>query len=324
MTEVGRARTPLLIGLVLAALLAVVAVAVAVFGGQPSSSLLPGPSATSDASVAQSSKPVDQAACLAADDRAPRPGEVRVFFTCGPQAIEHRAAFRRVAEGALPEDRLAAALGALLEGPTADERAIGSGPVVPPEWSAFLDAVELDDGVAVVDLNFGIVAQSAPNTGAQLRALSLGIGRTALDVDGVIAVDVHVGGSCGAFVVWIGEIAGCRIGGAPPDPSAAGTRWTLTSANVDGARLPVVASMLVAGGRISGFVPCIQYELHLAGAGMADVTGVDSADGACMEPTPAADRRYVDALHRVSTATLGDVELVLAGDGVELRFERAP
>jgi hypothetical protein len=326
MTEVGQARTPLLIGLVLAALLAVVAVAVAVFGGRPSSTPLADPSpATSKPSGAASSEPVDQSACLARDDRAPDPDEVRIFFTCGPQAVEHRAVFRSVAEDASPEARLAAALAALLAGPTTEERAVGYGPVVPGEWSAFTDAIELVEGVAVVDLDFGVVAQGAPNTGAQLRAMSLGIGQTALDVDGVAAAEVHVGGGCGGFVVWMGGIADCRVGGAPRDPSAAGTWWNLTSATVDTERVPVVASILAGSGRLSGFVPCIQSELHLADASEAtDVIGVDSAEGPCMAPTPVVNRRYVEALHRVSTATIGDVELVLEGDGVELRFERSP
>lgn len=324
MTEVGRARTPLLIGLVLAALLAVVALAVAVLGNRQSTTLVD-PSPATSPSVSASSEPVEPAACLASDDRAPRPDEVRVFFTCGPPAVEHRAAFRSVAEDASPETRLAAALAALLAGPTAEERAVGSGPVVPSDWGAFTDSIKLVDHVAVVDLDFGIVGHSAPNTGAQLRAMSLGIGQTALGVDGVGAVEVHVGGSCGAFVIWMGEIADCRVGGAPRDPSAAGTWWNLTSAIVDGERVPVVASILVGSGRASGFVPCSQYELHLVGAGaVAAVSGVDSAERACPEPTPEKNRRYVDALHRVSTATARDGELVLAGDGVELRFVRAP
>lgn len=136
--------------------------------------------------------------------------EVLVFFGCEWVPNESRAVLRSVADTASSSDRLVAALTALFAGPTLEETELGYLGTVPAEWARIPFTVELlPDGLAIVDFDESILLEGPPNTGAQLGALTFSIRSTAVQFLDVTAVELRVGGSCGAFAVWLGEVGQC-------------------------------------------------------------------------------------------------------------------
>lgn len=126
---------------------------------------------------------------------------VRVWFSRdeAPVAVERRVA------GANP----AAALAALMEGPTPEERAAGL-------WSWFSDStrhalrdVRLEDGFLVVD--FAGLPSLIPNasTSAGSRELLASLDSTTLQFPGVDSVEYRLDGSCDAFWEWLQR--GCEV-----------------------------------------------------------------------------------------------------------------
>jgi hypothetical protein len=139
----------------------------------------------------------------------------------------------------------------------------------------------------------------------------------------VTGIEVHVGGSCGAFVVWMGEIVRCLVGGDPANSSTVGDGWIIEDAVMDGERIPVVVSVVLGEHSISGFVPCSQYELELVEAdGSMTISGLEVTERVCGTPAGSADETYLAAIRRLTTVEIVDDEMLLSGPGVELRFRR--
>lgn len=247
-------------------------------------------------------------------------GEVLVYFPCGTHGVEMAAVVRSAAANEEPPARLAAAVDEVLLGPRPQEVAAGFKRSVPAEWHHVAHSVRLDgDELAVIDFDPSILSLTAPNTSAQFHSLTSSLGRTALEAAAVERVEVHIGGSCGAFVVWMGEISDCGVAGNPPGEGSSLQRWALDSAEVDGERLPIVGSVLVSESSISGFAPCSQYEIRFEGE---TVTSADVTQRFCSNPEDATHARYFAALERLTTASFGAGVLALNGPGIELRFSR--
>ncbi|MEO6295281.1 MAG: hypothetical protein ABIP01_02150 [Candidatus Limnocylindria bacterium] len=211
----GRARVPILVGLVGAFVLMGVAVFVATLGsGQnsvtPSSSIAvterPSRAATSS-TAAPSASP---AVCATVRHPEPAPDEVLVSFGCESVPTELRSVIRLVEDGAGPAERITAAFDALFDGPRPDERRRGYTLMFADEWADLAFSVEvLPDGLALVDFDEAILGFGPPNTSAQLHGLSETMRATGLQFPEVTAIELRVRGSCGAITIWLGEVADC-------------------------------------------------------------------------------------------------------------------
>lgn len=213
---VGNARVPILIGLVGAILLMGVAVFVATMGdgrirASPAPTVAldrPGSPGLSSSPSPSASLPV--AACLQTPNPEPGSNEVLVYFGCDPNSAGIRPVVRDVADGADPSERMTTALDALFDGPAPEERGPGFTPALPAEWADVSFTVELlPDGLAILDFDQSILDLGPPNTAAQFHFLTESIGSTGFQFLEVTAMELRVRGSCGAFVVWMGELAGC-------------------------------------------------------------------------------------------------------------------
>lgn len=325
--DAGKARASLIIGLVGAFVLMAVAIAVAVIGGEPeptpevgpSTAMSPSPAASASSSGARSI----ESALTCADLEDPVVGvhEVLVFFTCESSPTDLRAVLREGPGVAPVEDYLSTALEQLLAGPSPAEEAAGFRAPLPAEWADVPHTVDLLDGLAIIDFDRDILRLGAPNTGSQIHLVSTALTRTALQFPSVTGIELHIGGSCGAFVVWMGEISHCLVGGDPAQSSTVVEWWMLEDAVVDGERVPAVVSVLLGGDSISGFVPCSQYELELVQRdGSMTISGREVTERDCATPAESADETYLAAIPRLTAVEIVDDELLLTGPGVELRF----
>lgn len=127
-------------------------------------------------------------------------------------------------------------------------------------------------------------------------------------------------------------------GGAPPsssspasvDPSGGDVLggWRLTSGSVDGEALPILddhpVTAILQASEIGGTAACNGYggRLSATGSGVR-VEELASTDMACMpDEVMALESAYFAALSRVTQIGVVGEELVMTGDGVELRFTR--
>lgn len=137
--DAGRARAPLIIGLVGAFVLMAIAIAVAVTGGHPeptpevgpSAAMSPSPAASASSSGARSTE--SAMTCAHREDPVVGAHEVLVFFTCESSPADLRAVLREAPGGAPIEDYLSAALEQLLAGPSPAEEAGGFRAPLPAE-----------------------------------------------------------------------------------------------------------------------------------------------------------------------------------------------
>lgn len=105
--------------------------------------------------------------------------------------------------------------------------------------------------------------------------------------------------------------------------------WILTDGTLDGAEVPIVEgsapTMTVAGSRVSGTAACNGYGTRIVvtdGVTRFDEWG--STAMACEEPLMASEAAFTTAMLRVRAATHTGDDLILTGDGVELRFAALP
>jgi heat shock protein HslJ len=113
------------------------------------------------------------------------------------------------------------------------------------------------------------------------------------------------------------------------NPFGKGT-WRLAEAVVDGAALGLVATHPVTlrsdGDSVGGISACNHYggRLRLSG-GSVTIDEIFMTEMACLdEGVMEMESAYLDALGRVDAVSLEDDHLVLAGDGVTLRFVEMP
>jgi heat shock protein HslJ len=114
-------------------------------------------------------------------------------------------------------------------------------------------------------------------------------------------------------------------GGGGEDPDIVGN-WSFVSGSLDGAAIDGADSVTLTADPLSlgGTSACNQYGAGYTIAGTAIVIeDAVSTMMACEDPLMETERAYLDALGRVDTVEMDGVDLVLSGDGVELRFTPA-
>lgn len=122
-------------------------------------------------------------------------------------------------------------------------------------------------------------------------------------------------------LVACGSGTGAGAGGADVEGE-----WQLRSGTTDGTAIPQPdgpgATLDVSGDRASGTAFCNHWfaTVRADGPGFA-LEGIGSTEMACRPDVMAAERAYLTALAAVDTATVDGEELVLTGEGVDLRFE---
>lgn len=139
---------------------------------------------------------------------APGSMVVKAYFTCDPTA--------QAAPGPAPVERvvprstgvLAASLGALLAGPTAEERAAGLTSWFSEETAGLLRGVRIDDGHAVVDLGDlpSVIPGASSSAGSALLLSELDA--TVFQFATVQTAEYRLQGSCTAFTEWL-QSGGC-------------------------------------------------------------------------------------------------------------------
>jgi heat shock protein HslJ len=119
--------------------------------------------------------------------------------------------------------------------------------------------------------------------------------------------------------------AGCQA--ATPSVELDGD-WRLVSGSVRGTLIALVPeaqiTMRIDGGEIGGTSACNHYGGQIADdGGEITIGALTMTEMACADEIMNAEAAYLDGLGLVTGAAGGTDELVLSGDGVELRFERA-
>jgi heat shock protein HslJ len=126
-----------------------------------------------------------------------------------------------------------------------------------------------------------------------------------------------------------GEPADAGDGGTAVDPFG-DTTWELTSGTVDGEDLVLVdgapVTLTVTDGQAAGRSACNNYFGELVVDGSSVTPGVfGSTEMACMEDgVMELEAAYLGAMQTVTGVAVEGEELVLTGEGVELRFAAQP
>lgn len=211
--NVGKARVPLIVGLVGAFVLMGIAIIVAVGTPQrrPAATATPSSSAVVAASEESAPEPSTSSALACADqgDPIPTSDQVMVFFTCEPPPADPRPVFRIDPGVDSIEARLHFALEQLLAGPTPEERDLGYSSVFPAASQELLIGVDVgDDGLATVDFANGLEAVGALNSSHNRFLLFGTVGETIFNFAEVEAIEFRIEGSCDQFATYFETI--CR------------------------------------------------------------------------------------------------------------------
>lgn len=178
----------------------------------------PRPSASTAAPTAPATAP--EAAPTCGSYRAPRPSpgpdqvEVQLAFHCDAEgdAASLFTVYRLVPRSAGP---LRAALGALLRGPDAVERAAGLGSFFGDGTAGALRSAAVRDGHAVVDLHDlrGIIPNASSSAGS--ARLLAQLDAAVFQFPSVTSAEYRLDGSCEAFGEWL-QYGGCDRRTRPP------------------------------------------------------------------------------------------------------------
>ena len=204
MVNIGKARLPLIIGLVGAFLLMGVAIFVAIANPRqrPVASATPSPSAVAAATDESAPDPSMEStlACTDQGDPVPTSDQVMVFFTCEPPPAEPRPVFRIDPGVDSVEGRVHFAIEQLLVGPTPEESELGYSSVFPPGSEELLIGVEVgEDGQATLDFSDALRTVGPLNSSHNRFLLFGTIGATIFQFDEVQAVEFRIEGSCERF-----------------------------------------------------------------------------------------------------------------------------
>ena len=205
--NVGKARVPLIVGLVGAFVLMGVAIFVAVGTSprRPAATGIPSPTAV----AVESEQPAPNAstrsalACADQGDPVPSSDQVMVFFTCEPPPADPRPVFRIDPGVDSVEARVHFALEQLLAGPTPEEGELGYASVFPPGSEELLIGVEVDDdGLAALDFADALQTVGALNSSHNRFLLFGTLGETTFQFDEVQAIVFRIEGSCEQFASY--------------------------------------------------------------------------------------------------------------------------
>jgi heat shock protein HslJ len=134
-----------------------------------------------------------------------------------------------------------------------------------------------------------------------------------------------------AAVVSLPGCAGAADGGTPrPAPEAVLVgSWELVEVSRDGAAVPLPGDgggmLVIESGGLRGQSFCNSFSgsYRLRGGALA-IGGLGGTEMSCAPDVMAAEQAYLTALGGADTAAVRDGELVLSGQGAELRFGRLP
>jgi hypothetical protein len=202
--NVGKARLPLIIGLVGAFVLMGVAIFVAIGTSQRRAvaTATPSPSVAVVASEAPARDPSTASALACTDQGNPVPtsDQVMVFFTCEPPPADPRPVFRIDPGVASTEAQLHFVLEQLLAGPTPEERDLGYSSVFPAGSEELLIGVDLrDDGLAVINFGDELRQVNNLNTSNQRFIVFGTLGASVFQFEAVAAIEFQIEASCEQF-----------------------------------------------------------------------------------------------------------------------------
>ncbi len=168
------------------------------------------PALPSELSAAPSVTPTAQATQSAAEaqcsETPPRADidEVLVFFTCGLEATRPVGPAVRSTDADTVDGRLAAALEALLAGPTDEEQARGLESWFSERTGDSLNGVQVDEGGrAIVDFaDFSGDIPNASSTAGRMQLLAE-LRATIFQFEDLMSVELWFDGSCNAFWAWL-------------------------------------------------------------------------------------------------------------------------
>ena len=124
-------------------------------------------------------------------------------------------------------------------------------------------------------------------------------------------------------------LAACAADQGSPQPDASdapvGGAWVLTGGSIDGVEAPVLdehrITLTINGSQIGGVAACNHYGGEITVG--VDGLKIDDLGGTamgCADPAMAAESAYMGALSRVRLIEREGEDLVVQGDGVDLRF----
>ena len=201
--NVGKARVPLIIGLVGAFVLMGVAIFVAIGTSQrrPVGTTTPAPTAAVVTSQEPAPEPSVESdlACTDQGDPVPSSDQVMVFFACEPPPADPRPVFRIDPGVDSIEARLHFVLEQLLSGPTPEEQDLGYSSVFPSGSEELLIGVRVGEG-GLATIDFTDALQAGALNSSHNRFLLFGtIGATIFQFDEVQAIEFRIEGSCDQF-----------------------------------------------------------------------------------------------------------------------------
>ena len=129
------------------------------------------------------------------------------------------------------------------------------------------------------------------------------------------------------MLVLLGVLALAACGTQAGGTADVEGEWHLTGGTADGAELPAPpgtqATLELAGDEARGTAFCNSWfaTARLDGSGFA-LDGIGQTEMGCPPEVMAAESAYLAALGGVATVAVRGDDLVLTGDGVELRFSR--
>ncbi len=202
--NVGKARVPLIIGLVGAFILMGVAIFVAVGTPQRRAVATASPSPTAVVGTSEEAAPdastTSALACADQGDPVPTSDQIMVFFTCEPPPANPRPVFRIDPGVDAIEARIHFALEQLLAGPTPEERDLGYSSVFPQDSEELLIGVEVgEDGLVTIDFADELRQMNNLNTSHQSFIVFGTLGASVFQFHDVRAVEFRIAGSCEQF-----------------------------------------------------------------------------------------------------------------------------
>lgn len=312
----GRARPFVVVAPILAIVLLVVAIVIAVGGPAPfEPNPTVRPSATAiPASMSDLPSPSMALAaplgCATMAPPSPDADEVLVYFDCGGPPNDPRPVLRSVEAGSPTAARLRTAIGALLDGPTSAERALGYAGFLAAGSREALLAVEVVDRSAVIDFSDALTrgALSASHN----RFIVFGtLGATIRQFEEIESVELRIKGSCEAFGAFF-ESACTLVRGR----TGISGDWLLVTAVVDGVRIETSAAgpvtIVIEADALRGQAQCNVFGAPLQVNGQrVELGAIEASEVECPANIMAAEASYLRALERVTTARADGGQLLL-------------
>ena len=202
--NVGKARVPLIIGLVVSFVLMGIAIFVAIGTPQRRPVATAIPSATEAVAAPDESAPDPSTesalACADQGDPVPTSDQVMVFFACEPPPADPRPVFRIDPGVASTEAQLHFVLEQLLAGPTPEERALGYSSAFPSDSEELLIRVDTgEDGLAIINFADELQQVNNLNTSHQRSIVFGTLGASVFQFETVTAIEFQIEGSCDEF-----------------------------------------------------------------------------------------------------------------------------